>query len=299
MTLVLFFGCLFVAFSPIIALFIFVIYKEAKLLIIMLAGAFFWLLSIFIASILWKIVKPLQDENAWSIAISIVAQEGVRLLLYKIFIKLEANIYRFATKQTLETEKSYLKGSLACGVGYSFAYVLVMYGSVMTHSTGPGSLFTSECPKISLFIVNALLAHNFGILNILWTIIIFISFKSLKNKKENKKIIYIFAITLSLASHFLLSYLTLIKNCKVSLLVNYLISIPLAIIGYFFIKKYYRNKKDFYQSQINETQKDEQTIEVIKPQENDQKQDLTRRRVPNDNTSDDEPVLFDNDIKIK
>ncbi|KAK3522044.1 hypothetical protein QTP70_022462 [Hemibagrus guttatus] len=65
MTVAVFFGCAFIAFGPAFALFIFTIARDPLRVIILIAGAFFWLLSLLLSSLVWFIaVKASSADDA-------------------------------------------------------------------------------------------------------------------------------------------------------------------------------------------------------------------------------------------
>ncbi|KYQ92067.1 gamma-secretase subunit Aph-1 [Tieghemostelium lacteum] len=85
MTQVLFFGCLFVAFSPAIAFFFFVIARNSQLILLSIGGSFFWLLSILLASIWWYIIPPMRSSYWFIIPFSIAFQELFRYIFYRLY----------------------------------------------------------------------------------------------------------------------------------------------------------------------------------------------------------------------
>eukprot|EP01113_Clastostelium_recurvatum_P028098 TRINITY_DN3401_c0_g2_i4.p1 TRINITY_DN3401_c0_g2~~TRINITY_DN3401_c0_g2_i4.p1 ORF type:complete len:291 (+),score=69.24 TRINITY_DN3401_c0_g2_i4:56-928(+) len=85
MTLVLFFGCLFVTFGPALALFFLFIANNNQLIILTIGGSFFWLLSILVASLWWFIIPPLRTTFAFVIPFSVLFQELGRYAFYRLF----------------------------------------------------------------------------------------------------------------------------------------------------------------------------------------------------------------------
>jgi anterior pharynx defective protein 1 len=60
MTLTLFWGCVFCAFGAATVLFVRVVATKAQLMIVGISSAFFWLLALTAASILWFVISPLK-----------------------------------------------------------------------------------------------------------------------------------------------------------------------------------------------------------------------------------------------
>jgi len=78
MTAMSFFGCAFLAFGPPIAMFTFTIAHEPIRIIVLIASAFFWLISLLLSSVLWYIVVPLQEYLAFGLVFSVLFQESFR-----------------------------------------------------------------------------------------------------------------------------------------------------------------------------------------------------------------------------
>ncbi|KAJ3449774.1 gamma-secretase subunit aph-1 [Anaeramoeba flamelloides] len=247
MTISRFLGCLLISYSPLIALFLKFILKDSKLLIISLSGAFFWMLSIFLSSILWFVVSPWKKEHIWSIIVSFIFQEVVRFLCFKLWNKLETSINLLSRINKQKRKINYILGSIACGVGFGFGYVLVMHTGVLTNVIGPADLYTTKC-NMSLFVLNSFYAQAFGLLNVIWTSIMFLSIrnytkKKLKGKPKRKYLVYLFV---SIISHLVESLILLVNSCTASLLVLYLILAGLIILLVKLIVDTMNEKKNEY-----------------------------------------------------
>ncbi|XP_009883977.1 PREDICTED: gamma-secretase subunit Aph-1b-like [Charadrius vociferus] len=93
MTLAIFFGCTFIAFGPALGLFLFTIARDPLRIIILIAGAFFWLASMLLSALIWfitvKASNP-QDELLqkglliFGVMFSVLLQEAFRFLYYKL-----------------------------------------------------------------------------------------------------------------------------------------------------------------------------------------------------------------------
>ncbi|XP_064901021.1 gamma-secretase subunit Aph-1b-like isoform X1 [Columba livia] len=93
MTLPIFFGCNFIAFGPALGLFLFTIARDPLRIIILIAGAFFWLASLLFSSLIWFIAvkaSDLWDEPfqkgllIFGVMFSVLLQEAFRFLYYKL-----------------------------------------------------------------------------------------------------------------------------------------------------------------------------------------------------------------------
>ncbi|EGG21148.1 gamma-secretase subunit Aph-1 [Cavenderia fasciculata] len=85
MTQLLFYGCLFVGFSPILAFYAMVVCRNSQLIILSIGGSFFWLLSMLVASIWWYIIPPMRTSFWFIIPFSIAIQEAFRYLFYRLY----------------------------------------------------------------------------------------------------------------------------------------------------------------------------------------------------------------------
>ncbi|EGC31825.1 hypothetical protein DICPUDRAFT_39331 [Dictyostelium purpureum] len=85
MTQVLFYGCLFITFSPILAFFFLVIAKNSQLVILTIGGSFFWLVSILLSAIWWYIIPPMREQWWFTIPFAVVFQEAIRYLFYRLY----------------------------------------------------------------------------------------------------------------------------------------------------------------------------------------------------------------------
>ena len=74
MTVVEFYGCTFLAFGPALAMFVFTIAHDPIRIIILIAAAFFWLLSLLLSSLLWFAVIPLRSYTVFGMVFSIFFQ---------------------------------------------------------------------------------------------------------------------------------------------------------------------------------------------------------------------------------
>jgi hypothetical protein len=82
-------GALLVAYGPSAAILLRFVARPGRslLLIMFVASAFFWLLSVLLASLLWLAIPPLKDVHAFTIPISVMIQEGFRYGLLKLYDK--------------------------------------------------------------------------------------------------------------------------------------------------------------------------------------------------------------------
>ena len=91
MTVMEFFGCALLAFGTPLAMFTFTIATEPIRIIILIASAFFWLISFLLSSILWYAIVPLQSYLWVGLIYSVIYQEVFRYV--KIIMRIFSFIY--------------------------------------------------------------------------------------------------------------------------------------------------------------------------------------------------------------
>jgi len=233
---VLFFACLFVTFGPAIALFLLIVSRSNQLIILTIGGSFFWLISILFSSFWWYIIPPLREYYWWVVIWSVAFQEVVRYLFYRVyawgFRSHAENPPQLLNQQgpnhrlhSLTERPNQIAAALAVGLGAGIAYALVMYTSILWDATGPGTLFSPACPKISLFMTSSLLALLFLSLHVFQSIIAFEGFRL----KSYPKLAVVWG------SHLLASLLSLANlpggSCAGSLVPIFLVSAATGVFS--------------------------------------------------------------------
>ena len=66
-----------------------------------------------------------------------------------------------------------LTSSFSSGFGWGIISVLLLYGSVIGDSIGPGTLYSEQCPTMSVFVLSALYSMLFIFQHCSWMIIAF------------------------------------------------------------------------------------------------------------------------------
>eukprot|EP01116_Phalansterium_solitarium_P001043 TRINITY_DN10846_c0_g1_i1.p1 TRINITY_DN10846_c0_g1~~TRINITY_DN10846_c0_g1_i1.p1 ORF type:complete len:275 (+),score=3.51 TRINITY_DN10846_c0_g1_i1:109-825(+) len=216
---VMFFGCLFIAYGPAAAIFVLVIQESPRLVILTIGGAFFWLVSILLASIWWYIIPQLRTTIPWTIASSVLFQEGIRYLFCFLYGKAEAGFESTAKTTQLTTHPDHLKASLAFGLGSGIAQSLVTFVTLLFEATGPGSFFPlPSCPSTSIFLVLALFSFCFILLHCFWYVVFFEGYKQRNWFKMVGVVI----------GHLIASYITMLNvaggNCVAAIIVLFVLT---------------------------------------------------------------------------
>ncbi|MBN3293680.1 APH1A secretase, partial [Polypterus senegalus] len=174
-----FFGCTFIAFGPAFSLFIFTVAVDPLRVIILVAGAFFWLVSVLFSSLLWFVGVHLSDKSNPNIqygllifgaAASVLFQEVSRFACYKLLKKADeglAAISEDGKSPVSLPQMAYVSG-LAFGI-ISGAFSAI---NILADSLGPGIVgIHGDSPQY--FITSAFLTMAVIFLHTFWGVIFF------------------------------------------------------------------------------------------------------------------------------
>lgn len=197
MTVMDFFGCAFLAFGTPLAMFTFTVAAEPIRIIILIASAFFWLISLLLSSVLWYAVVPLQSHLAFGLVFSVLFQEAFRYLLYWVLRKAERSLERVTTTHVADSRHIF---AYVCGLGFGFmsgAFALV---NVLADAVGPGTMGVRQGTEY-FFIISAATTLCFILLHTFWGVVFF----SALDRKHWGQIIWV------IGSHLLVSCMTLLN----------------------------------------------------------------------------------------
>eukprot|EP01114_Cavostelium_apophysatum_P019378 TRINITY_DN6230_c0_g1_i1.p1 TRINITY_DN6230_c0_g1~~TRINITY_DN6230_c0_g1_i1.p1 ORF type:complete len:240 (-),score=25.49 TRINITY_DN6230_c0_g1_i1:50-769(-) len=220
----MFFGCLLLAYSPAIAIFIQILSTNARLIILSIGSSFFWLLAILLASIWWTVIPPLRHIYFWTIIWTILFQELMRFVFFKLYSKAERGFVQSSKTQTrkLTTHPDNFKAALAFGLGSGVTHSLVTYVSVLWEALGPGTYYTAACPSVSLFLLNAIFSFCFITFHMLWSVVAYDGYRVRDWKKMGAVVL----------CHVAASYLTLLNGVSCIAGIILVILLLLAFSGY-------------------------------------------------------------------
>lgn len=197
MTLLVFFGCALIAFGPAFAMFVLTVARDHQQVIVLIASAFFWLISLLISSIWWTIVSPLKTQLAFGITFSVIFQELLRFAYYKLIKKADEGLLSMINHQTALRKH---RIAYVAGLGYGVMSGLFAMVNVLADITGPGSMGLHGDPQ-NFLIVSAFLTLCFVLLNTFWSVIWFDAW-------DNRKYVNILAVVVT---HLFVSLMTLLN----------------------------------------------------------------------------------------
>ncbi|XP_041984497.1 gamma-secretase subunit Aph-1 [Aricia agestis] len=170
MTLAEFFNCALLAFGPPLAMFALTIANDAIRIIIMIAAAFGWLLSLLLSSLVWYAVVPLRQYLAFGMVFAIIIQEAFRYGMYLLLRKTEAGLKQISDNHDIGSNKSELAYVSGLGFGLmSGSFALV---NVLADSVGPGTLGLNSGTEY-FFVTSAAMTLCMILLNTFWSVIFF------------------------------------------------------------------------------------------------------------------------------
>lgn len=238
MTVMEFWGCTFLAFGPPFAMFLFTIAKDPIRIIILIASAFFWLLSLLLSSLLWFAVVPLQKQLAFGLVFSVLFQELFRYLIYLLLRKAEGGLKKLSDSSTLQLIENKHILAYVAGLGFGIISGAFSLLNVLADALGPATMGLKSGSSL-FFITSASTALCFILLHTFWGIIFF----SAADKKDYKLIAYV------VGSHMLVSCLTLCNYYEMyaaSLVPAYAVLLLTSVLAYRVVGGTFANLKSSF-----------------------------------------------------
>jgi len=160
-------GYVLLALGPSLSLFVAVISKKPFLILTLLSSTLVWLISLIVLSGVWRAFLPLETTAWWPYGIliltSVVFQEGIRVVLWRVYKRLEDVLDAFADRvakpRLFLTDKMQI--ALAGGLGHGLAHAVFFCISLLTPAFGPATYYVEKCSQIPFFLVSAIIALAF------------------------------------------------------------------------------------------------------------------------------------------
>ncbi|XP_062869988.1 gamma-secretase subunit Aph-1b-like [Trichomycterus rosablanca] len=179
MSAAVFFGCAFIAFGPAFSLFIFTIAKDPLRVIILIAGAFFWLLSLLLSSLIWFIaVKASNTDDGkvqkglliFGVIFSVLLQEVFRFAYYRLLRK--ANEGLAAISDDDASPVSVRQMAYVAGLGFGIISGAFSMINILSDSLGPGTVGLNGGSQY-YFITSAFMTLALTLLHTFWGVVFF------------------------------------------------------------------------------------------------------------------------------
>jgi anterior pharynx defective protein 1 len=152
MTLLTFFGCALTAYGPSLAIFFGYIAPNAQLVILMVSSAFFWLISLLLASAIWFLATNSRNTFTSTIIYTVLLQELFRWFLYLLINRAEGGLNMVAKHPKSKFNRSGY--AFAAGMGFGLMFGIISYITQLVQALGPGVLMCPSCPSISLYFIS-------------------------------------------------------------------------------------------------------------------------------------------------
>ncbi|KAI5264054.1 gamma-secretase subunit APH-1A isoform X2 [Manis pentadactyla] len=221
-----FFGCTFVAFGPAFALFLITVAGDPLRVIILVAGAFFWLVSLLLASVVWFILVHVTDPSdarlqygllIFGAAVSVLLQEVFRFAYYKLLKKADEGLASLS-----EDGRSPISiRQMAYVSGLSFGIISGVFSviNILADALGPGVVgIHGDSPYY--FLTSAFLTAAIILLHTFWGVVFF-------DACERRRY---WALGLVVGSHLLTSGLTFLNPWyEASLLPIYAVTVSMGL----------------------------------------------------------------------
>ncbi|KAI8332104.1 gamma-secretase subunit Aph-1 [Chlamydoabsidia padenii] len=204
MSLYTFFGCLLIAYGPILSIFFLYIALSAQHVLLTVASAFFCLIALLLSSVIWYAAKTVQTIHTVNILYSVGIQEIFRWCYFLLIQRAERGLNLVAKYPSSPYNK--IEFGFVAGYGYALTTSLVSYLSVLVESIGPGVLMCPSCPQASIFLVSAVTTTLFSLLHITWMTVAFEGYAARKTWQGCAKIAWV------IISHYAASYSTLMNT---------------------------------------------------------------------------------------
>ncbi|OAQ33881.1 Aph-1 [Linnemannia elongata AG-77] len=207
MTLTTFFGCAFTAYGPSLAIFFGSIAPNAQLVILMVSSAFFWLISVLLASAIWYMASDSRNTFPVTIIYTVLLQELFRYFLYLLINRAESGLNMVAMHPKSKFNRSYI--------------------TQLVNSLGPGVIMCESCKTVSLYFISAITTSILILHHCAWMMISFTGF-------TNRSWLRIAWVVIT---HYGASYLTILNSsptinygCAYQIIGNVALLIASAII---------------------------------------------------------------------
>ncbi|XP_061231300.1 gamma-secretase subunit APH-1A isoform X1 [Neopsephotus bourkii] len=182
MAAAVFFGCAAIAFGPALALVLLTVAAEPLRVLVLVAGAFFWLVALLLASLLWFLLLRVSEPRAQAqaqpqrglllvgAAGSVLLQELFRFAYFKVLKKADEGLGTIS-----EDGRSPLSlRQMAYVSGLSFGIISGTFSitNILASSMGPGTVgIHGDSPYY--FITSAFITMALVLLHTFWGIVFF------------------------------------------------------------------------------------------------------------------------------
>ena len=207
MSLLATFGYAFIAYGPLVVLFVLTVARNAYQVILLMTGAFFWLLSLFLSSVIWAMVPPLRDTPVFTLPFSVLLQELFRFLYFLLLRKAD-KVLEIVSEDTSSLRKH--KVAYVSGMGFGVIAAVVAFANILKLSGGPAVVGINNGGSEFFVLSSAFGANILVILHICWGVLVFNGLHKCYDKTGTAE--GAFKILLSVGTHLFVSFLSLLNQ---------------------------------------------------------------------------------------
>lgn len=229
MTLVMFFGCSFIAFGPALALYLFTIATEPLRIIFLIVGAFFWLMSFLLSSLFWFIARTIAGDQEGQasryllitgVLVSVFFQELFRFAYYRLLKRASEGLKILNPEEAAPSMRLL---AYVSGLGFGIMSGVFSFVNTLPNSLGPGTVgIHGDSPHF--FLNSAFMTLVIILLHLFWGVIFF---DGCEKKKWH-------TLALVLVTHLLVSALTFLNSrSSVDLASAYVIMVLTGVWAFF------------------------------------------------------------------
>ncbi|KAK1798241.1 hypothetical protein P4O66_006637 [Electrophorus voltai] len=225
MTVCVFLGCTFVAFGPAAALFVLTVARDPLRVIFLIAGAFFWLVSLLVSALVWFITVQMSNRDSaaqqkglliFGVVLSVLLQEAFRFAYYRLLKKANDGLLALSQEDTMPITICQL--AYVSGLGFGFMSGAFSVVNILSDSVGPGTVGIHGDSQ-HYFISSAFMTLAIILLHMFWGVVFF-------DACERRRWWVLSAVVLS---HLLVSCLTFVNpQYEGSLIPTYIIVCVMA-----------------------------------------------------------------------
>ncbi|CAM2094779.1 unnamed protein product [Caretta caretta] len=179
MTLPVFFGCSFIAFGPALGLLVFTVLRDPLRVIVLVAGAFFWLVSLLLSSLVWFIAVKASDPGdeplqkgllIFGVLFSVLLQEAFRFLYYKLLRKAVEGLVTLSEDGC--SPISIQQMAYVAGLGFGLMSGAFSMINLLADALGPGTVGIHGDSQL-YFLTSAFMTMVMIFLHTFWGILFF------------------------------------------------------------------------------------------------------------------------------
>lgn len=171
-------GYLFLTAGPPLVIWCLCIARKSFLVLLAVASAFYWLLTLFLVSLFFKVFLPLPRQAAIygaALFTAVAVQEVARYGAYHIHRAIITQLREASRQLSLAklTRADCTLMALTQGLGHGIAQSTFLYFSWLQMAAGRGTLYLDACPQMSYFLAAGLLSLAFFFLHTFSMIVAF------------------------------------------------------------------------------------------------------------------------------